>query len=245
MSSKIIKIDFEIKGTITLEVPEKIKESVVNESLKEAIKEVLKLNKSSVGGNDFDKTVYSVLCENLVKIGFRKVSSEDFAEYYSGYRAKSKSLDFNFKDVSPDNFTMQADNLIITQPNSSSNFPDILIIHNRIGLPIEIKSNKKDRVEWNCTLPKKDTIYIFGCYEKGMTTAFMSKDVISKDEEKVLSAVREAIVKIKDSDVDSMKSWYFYARPMFVSSFQFFKSTAERNKREKRILYFIENFKWK
>lgn len=236
-----IKIDFEIKGTITIEMPYKLE---VNLVLKDAIKEVLQLNKSCIGGNQFDNTVFNVVYDNLKKIGFKKVSSEEYAKYYSKYKKRSKNLDFNFKGLMPDNITFQHDNLIVSQPNSSSNFPDILIIHNGVGLPLEIKSNKKDRVEWNCTLPKKDTVYIFGCYEKGMTTAFMSKDIISKEEEIVLSASRDLVTGFKENQVNDFKNWYFYARPMFVSSFQFFKDLKQKEKREKRVLYFIEKFKW-
>lgn len=244
MSKLKIKIDFEIKGTITIEIPEKHEVSLVNSKLKEAIKEILQLNKSCLGGNQFDSTVYNVLYDNLKSLGFRKVSGEEFAEYYKEYRTRSKKLDFNFKGLKPDNITIQSDNLIVSQPNSSSAFPDILVIHNGVGFPIEIKSNKKDRVEWNCTLPKKDTVYIFGCYEQGKTTAFMSKDVIKPEEEKLLTTLRDMITSFKDNKVDEFENWYFYARPQFVSSFKFFKDLKEKEKREKRVLYFAENFKW-
>jgi len=218
----------------------------VNNALTEAMKDIININKTK-GGDEFDTLVYNTFYEHLKKLGFEDIDSKHWSKYYETYKAKTLKEDFDFKDVMPTN-NLQDDCLIIDKPNGKQKWPDILIIYNKIGLPIEIKSAKDDGILWNSGIPKTERIYIFNCYGVKQTTAFLGNSVITEAEAKLLREMdldSKLVCSFKNEQMKELSSnWSYYPRPMFNSSVKYFKDDEIRLAREQKVMDLILNNKW-
>lgn len=205
------------------------------ELLISTFEEILKLNKSSLGGNIFDTTI-SNLFQDMK--GFTFVSNQEWKKYYSQYRDLTLKNIYDFTNISlPEN--IKDDLLIVDKPNGSQQSPDILIIHNKKCLCLEIKSSKEDKIVWNSGLPKENFIYIFGCYPKGQTTFFLGQEIISNDEKENLMALDKLLKQ--QSSYTKEDEWELYVRPMYNYKGKFFKDEKLRLKREQNVFKFLKS----
>ena len=220
----------------------------VNSKLKDFIEEIICLNKTSVTGNTFDEVIYKILYEHLNKLKtpkFKKITEAVWTSDYKKYKEQSLTGCFEFGGLSN---SVQDDCLIVDKPNGSQQWPDILIIFNKIGLPIEVKSTAKgDKIVWNSGLPISNKIYIYGSYTKGVTT-FLGNHVISDNEYKTLKEMDELSKTARVPGNKALKSlnslWDYYPRPMFNSSEKYFKDKDTQKKRENDVIKLIESLDW-
>lgn len=102
--------------------------------------------------------------------------------------------------------------IIVDKPNGSQKWPDLLVIFNGIGMPIEIKSTKNDMIIWNGGLPKPDTLYVYNCYGKSKTTCFLGQHAISDDELDFLKQRAEFTKQFNEWHKN--RKWNYYVRNM-------------------------------
>lgn len=201
--------------------------SDLNTAIEKFIQGIIKIGASSKG-NVFDETVRSLLLKELcgaVLIDDKRWGSKSSTSIFKEYKKRSMTKNFDFTDLPPivDN-TQLLDLIIVDKPNGSQNWPDLLIIYNQIGLPIEVKSTESDSIVWNSGFPRFDGIYIFNCYGKSTTTCFLGQHAINQfelDELKILS---------KEASQHNRKCggtrWSYYVRDMYNSTQSFIESKS-------------------
>jgi hypothetical protein len=66
------------------------------------------------------------------------------------------------------------------QPFGKQNPPDfIILVNNKPIIKIECKSSDKQcKPVWNCSIPEKETIYIFGCKKLSNVFIFMGDSIV-------------------------------------------------------------------
>ncbi|MCW5156302.1 hypothetical protein [Burkholderia cenocepacia] len=219
----------------------------VNLIIVRAFQEILSLTKSAIGGDAFDKTVYNILHQHLKKVGFDDVSDKIWKKHYTEYKALTGQGCFDFNGVSTKT-GIQEDSLVVDKPNGSQKWPDILVVFNKIGFPIEIKSSKDDLIVWNSGLPQPDRVYVFGCYDKGEVTIFMGEDVLSVQEYQQLKDmdVQSKALCITGNSLlkQSNSKWSYYPRPMYNSNEKYFSNPTIRKQREDKVFEFLKNMGW-
>lgn len=203
----------------------------LNELLLECFNEIKSVG-ASTKGNKFDETVRDKLQQFLP--GAKYIKTEDWCSkkkksiYYNYQKITSKNQ-FNFKALPPilDNGE-QLNLMIIDKPNGSQKWPDLLVVFNGIGLPIEVKSTKNDVIVWNGGLPKHDTLYVYNCYGKSKTTFFLGQHAITNDE---LLFLREKAKFMKSyNEKHGNNRWDYYIRNMNNSNQSFFENDNDRKK---------------
>ena len=107
--------------------------------------------------------------------------------------------------------------------------PDFaLLIHGYLPILLEAKSSKGKRPLWNCSLPNKNTIYLF--YSGGYNRIFihLSHHILEDEVEKVLKDLYQEIkilVKKVNEDIlkklNTIKKWDYYPRPMYNQKFDY------------------------
>ncbi|BDT73483.1 hypothetical protein os4_30330 [Comamonadaceae bacterium OS-4] len=201
--------------------------SDLNTGIVSFIQGIIKIGASSKG-NAFDETVRSLLLKELsgaVLIDDKRWGSKSSTSIFREYRKRSMTKNFDFTDLQPivDN-TQPLDLIIVDKPNGSQNWPDLLIIYNQIGLPIEVKSTENDSIVWNSGFPRFDGIYIFNCYGKSTTTCFLGQHAINKFE------LDELKTSSKEASQHNKKCggtrWSYYVRDMYNSSQSFIESKS-------------------
>lgn len=150
----------------------------LQEGLNDFLKEIIKTGASSKG-DVFDETVKEKLINNLngaKLINSNQWSSKEKDSLFYEYNKKSFNNDFDFTDLPPIVENGKIINLmIVDKPNGSQKWPDLLVVYNGIGLPIEVKSSKTDGIVWNSGIPRADSLYIYNCYGKSQTTCFLGQ----------------------------------------------------------------------
>lgn len=217
----------------------------LNQAIINVIQKILNTGASSKG-DVFDQTVSFIIKNEIKNINY--VSSEQWAStdkfsIYKQYREKTINFNFDFSDLPKicDNGKI-VDLILVDKPNGSQKWPDMLIIYNNIGLPIEIKSSKNDVILWNSGLPKKDTLYIFNCYGKNKTTVFLGQHAITDEVYDLL--IQQSILAKKLNKKYKNSEWSFYVRDMFNSKQKFFHDENIKKKIEHETIEFIKNIKW-
>lgn len=145
-------------------------------------------------------------------------------------KASLYDFDFTYKDEEKKILNDELDKnqvYIVNKPNNSQKWPDILIIYNNIGLPIEIKSAKNNNIVWNSGYPRKNSIYIFGSSKHQKSTYFLGQDVIKEEEkEKLFNLASQAKIYCQNVSGD----WSFYVRKMYTSTLKYFEDDIELTK---------------
>jgi len=214
----------------------------LNDALCQFLIDITKVGASSKS-DVFDETVRQILRDNLS--GAKYISTEQWSDkegiFYEHYRT---SLTYNF------NFTHLpkiVDNgkplnlLIIDKPNGSQKWPDLLIVYDGIGLPLEVKSAKEDKITWNSGIPRSGGVYIFNCYGRSKTTCFLGEHAIN-DEELLLLKERARNATKENGKLGDR--WSYYVRDMNISGQTFFeneKDLISANKKEMEIFETTNN----
>lgn len=205
----------------------------LNLELKKCLAEIIKVGASSKG-NNFEDTVKEKLKANLK--GAKYITTEQWCSkdensiFFKHYKSTlEKKFDFTSLPSVIDN-GKQLNLMIVDKPNGSQNWPDILVVFNGIGFPIEIKSTKQDLIVWNSGLPRADSLYIFNCYGKSKTTCFLGQHAINDGELEFLLDLSKLAQEINAKHKDN--TWSYYARDMFNSNESFFEDEKQVQKCE-------------
>ena len=221
----------------------------INTQIVQTLQSLRSFKKGTQGGHKLEDVLAQQLEANLKKHKFKLINAKTFKDFYPEYKEHC-STDFDFSKVQLDS-GIQDDNLIIEQPLGSQNTPDILIIHNKVGLPIECKTSSNDKITWNSGYPRENYIYLFNKYNgiNAGTTYFLGQDSI-------LPSVRNELLKQdqihKQQAKDFNKTlkenynteWSLYPRPMFTSSTKYFNNSNIKNNREKNVEEYILKYIW-
>lgn len=133
------------------------------------------------------------------------------------------------------------DFLIISQPNGSQNFPDVLIIADHVGIPIEFKSGKQDKIVWNSGLPRPDGVYVFHKYggKNQATTCLMGDEMIDHEDYVLLTAARRQMERVAAACNERLtrngSHFSLYPRPMHNSNMRYIGHPS-RDERERRVM---------
>lgn len=206
----------------------------LNDALVSCLQDLMNIGASSKG-DTFDETVRDKLKLHLN--GAQYVTTEQWTDKEGIFYEHSKvtlTNCFDFNDLPPiidKNKNKKLDLLIVDKPNGSQKWPDLLVIYQGIGLPIEIKSAKQDVILWNSGLPRPDSLYIYNCYGKSKTTCFLGQHAINEDELNFL--VDRSAIAAKINERHGCNKWSYYVRDMFNSNQSFFESKDSKNKCEK------------
>lgn len=197
----------------------------LNNALITFMEGIIKIGASSKG-NIFDETVRSLLLKELngaTLVDDKRWGSKAAGSIFKDYRKRSGTKNFDFTDLPPlvDN-GVPLDLVIVDKPNGSQNWPDLLVIYNQIGLPIEVKSTETDCIVWNSGFPRSDGLYIFNCYGKSTTTCFLGQHAINGLELSELLASSQSASQHNRKCAGSR--WSYYVRDMFNSSQSFIES---------------------
>jgi hypothetical protein len=65
------------------------------------------------------------------------------------------------------------------QPNGTQAYPDFYLTE--YGLDLECKSSKNDKPMWNCTYPKKNTMYVISCSGMDKCIVILGKYMITDE----------------------------------------------------------------
>lgn len=144
---------------------------MINDLLVDYVEAVTK-RQSPEKGDDFDDAiVLGFLVERVIDAGGKFVSYEDWqTKEYKSMRAKVHKGNFKFEETN--------ELLVVEEPNGTQSWPDVLLIFNGIGLPIESKSSKDNNILWNSSLPKIGGLYFYNNYKVQKTTCFFGQHVI-------------------------------------------------------------------
>ena len=218
----------------------------VNVGLNRFIDDLLKIGASSKG-DEFDKTVLTTLKKNLsgsTLISTDRWCSRKKTSPFIEYNKKTLKNNYNFSDLKPliDNGE-SLDLVIVDKPNGSQKWPDLLVVFQGIGLPIEVKSSKTDLILWNSGTPKSDSIYIFNNYGKARTTCFLGQHAITDSE--LLYLINKSIsAENLNEKIPNSNRWSYYVRDMFNSNQSFFNNDEDRMKSEMDLKEFILELSW-
>ena len=203
----------------------------LNKKLVECLDDIMSVG-SSTKGNKFDETVRDKLQLHLT--GAKYINTDDWCSkksnsLYLKHKKITLQNKFDFTELPLINDNGEKLNLIIVdKPNGSQKWPDLLVIFNGIGMPIEIKSTKNDVIIWNGGLPKPDTLYVYNCYGKSKTTCFLGQHVINDAELDFLK--QKADFAKQSNELHKNGMWSFYVRNMFNSNQSFFENNNDRKK---------------
>lgn len=207
-----------------------LKANEVNQALYSCLNDLRKTGASSRGDN-FDDTVRDKLrnaFKQIKGVAFEYVNTDTFGnpdnEIYSKYKEKTSQYNFDFTGLPPPRSVHNGKNidlLLVDKPNGSQKWPDMLIIYGKVGVPVEIKSSKDDRIVWNSGWPRVGGIYVFNCYGISRTTLFMGEYAITEEESSFLKKNADTCKDFNVKHEDGR--WSFYVRNMFNSTQVFFE----------------------
>lgn len=177
--------------------------SVIENFLKSILKEKNKLTNASSGAA-FEERIKAF----LRRAGISEMvleTDEKFAAYVQEIKptiqAKSGSslLDNSLYQTTGE---LMYKDCYVWQPYGQQDFPDFLIFTENKIFTIEIKYSTKSEKKpmWNGNLPKKDALYIFGCYGKQDLTIFRGEDILPEEE-------RVKILEIWDEIDEAARQW--------------------------------------
>lgn len=201
------------------------------------------------GGDAFDSAACGMMVQ---RTGFDLITPETFSNDYKEYKRISlRALnagrgrgvyDFSaYRGCALSSGVERKDLLIISQPNGSQNFPDALIIVDHVGIPVEFKSGKQDKIVWNSGLPRPDGVYVFNLYgaTESATTMFMGDEVITEAEYEALANARrrleEVAAECNVALAEAGSHLSLYPRPMHNSNMRY-AGHPDREMRARRVM---------
>lgn len=204
----------------------------LNEALTDCFNEIIGVGASSKSDH-FDETVRDKLKQHLVGAKYVPCeiwSSKDKHSIYYERSRRTLKKNFDFTDLPPlvDN-SKELNLLIVDKPNGSQQWPDLMVVFNNVGYPVEVKSTKTDIILWNSGLPRHDSLYVYNCYGKSKTTVFLGQDAINQEEIDVLLEFSEQTKRYNTRG----NRWSYYVRDMFGSSQKFFEVDKDQKTYEK------------
>lgn len=208
----------------------------VNAGLKRFLINVVD-TKFSAKRDQFDETLQDELVACLQVSGFQGAVKVTNAEWkgpvFETYRERLKAAKDNF-DMSdlpmpkgPNGEELNL--LVVDKPYGSNAWPDILLMYNGIGFPIEAKSGTEDKIVWNSGMPRHDSLYIFNwsCAYNKKTTCFLGGHRIAVDEYEVNTLKAMTVGKLFNDKAGHGKNFFYYARAMFNEQEQsYFKDVS-------------------
>ncbi|MDD1626880.1 MAG: hypothetical protein LUQ26_05305 [Methylococcaceae bacterium] len=205
---------------------------------------------ASTKGNEFDATVRDKLKKHLKLVSYiptDRWASKAKTSIFSVHSKRTQSKWFDFSDLPPiyDN-GVRLDLMIVNQPNGSQQWPDLLVIYKGIGLPIEVKSAKPDKIVWNGGLPRQNGVYIFNCYGESKVTCFLGKHIISLERRQNLLMLAKVASTLNTSNGEEGEEdgWTYYVRNMYNSNRSYVFNSNIRAMLENDTLAYIENLTW-
>ena len=186
-------------------------------------------------GNAYEEYVATKLIEELHP-NFKLIYSDVWKEQYKEYRKSYLSCDYenihNFENITLAS-GKQSDNLIIHQPNGSQRSPDLLVIKDKKGFFIEIKTSKTNPA-WNSGRLHSAGIYVFKNYKKKDVTFFLKRDVIDNLLDQTINEILEEQKKLSEKYTKllnkySTKSfnWKYDTRAIFQDKNDYFGSLKQ------------------
>lgn len=190
-------------------------------------------------------------CASTDHIGIKNVDSQNFEEYiFDKFASKVQDISklgvvekikrtYSNGKIYETHFYFDAkmydldENTIYLVKNiyGTQSPPDFtLFIHNYIPILIEAKSSKGKMPLWNCSLPNKRTIYIFYCGKMKRIFIHLSRHILDDEIEELLRNLHKKIKILTDEankeivercNVDHLKKWDFYPRPMYNQKFEY------------------------
>ncbi|CAK1331476.1 MULTISPECIES: hypothetical protein [Burkholderia] len=202
----------------------------LNQALVDFAKDIMSVGASSKGDH-FDETVRSKLIDHLP--GAKYVHTESFCakekdSIYFDYSRLTTSYQFDFTHLPTivDN-GKRLNLMIVDKPNGSQKWPDLLVIYNGIGFPIEVKSSKKDGIVWNSGIPRSGSLYVFNCYGLSKTTCFLGQHAITEEELDFLNIKSKLGAELNEK---FGSRWSFYVRDMYNSNQSYFENEVNLEK---------------
>ena len=121
------------------------------------------------------------------------------------------------------------------QPNGTQKYPDFRLSFESNDVDLECKSSALRIPMWNCSYPKKDTLYVFSSKIENSTFVFFGCEVVSEE----ISAIYEEYAKKhkdlqieinnKLSNVNNPYKMKIFARNMFTQAQPFRKMEFKPN----------------
>jgi Holliday junction resolvase len=200
----------------------------LNDAIKDCMIDILSIGSSSKGDN-FDETVRDKLKKHLV--GAKYIPTQLWCEKGSIYHSRNRlttKYNFDFTGLEPliDN-GRELTLLIVDKPNGSQKWPDLLVVFDNVGLPIEIKSSREDKITWNSGLPRADSLYIYNCYGKSKTTCFLGQHAITDIE---LDVLKQSSIYASKFNQKHSTRWSYYVRDMNMSIQSYFENDNDKKK---------------
>jgi len=165
------------------------------------------------------------MCNLLVK-AFKDILKLDFSSREKGKHFQDRIVSILIEKIGKHN---RLEKEIITEPNGSQKFPDIILKGWRTDINIEIKRSGKGQIMWNEGFPKNGpNIYILNGHtelgrgrEKTLTsgtTFFLGNSVINVDEENMLNEIKIKLKEVTREYVEiAPRKWKLsYLRPQFL-----------------------------
>ncbi len=215
--------------------------SKINKKIINILKEHLSKIPSSKNGDDFDKEVYNLLAN---KLGIRKINHTLWSESTlvdKNYYKRSSNYNFDFSDLKP---ILGDKTFIVDKPNGKQKWPDMLLVNDGVGFPIEIKSCKSDKIVWNSGLPRPDSLYIFKLSGTNNYTFFLGQHAISEKEYNSIAGIGKHLSSF-NTNIDEAGRWSFYVRNMHSSNQRFITiDDDEKAMAEQEAINLIENLTW-
>jgi len=124
------------------------------------------------------------LINKLISVGFNRMLRDESIELDTFLNKIKPIILQKFGDNLIENTLIQKGNqykdIIVWQPYSQQNYPDILIFTEYLIFSLEIKYTMKfsHKPKWNGNLPKSNGLYIFGSYGDRDITFFRGEDVL-------------------------------------------------------------------
>ncbi len=107
--------------------------------------------------------------------------------------------------------------------------PDFaLLIHGYLPILLEAKSSKGKRPLWNCSLPNKNTIYLFYSGSYNRIFIHLSDHILDDEMENILrdlyNQIKVLVNKVNEEKIKKLltsKKWDYYPRPMYNQKFDY------------------------
>lgn len=212
----------------------------MNQKLINSIKDICNIGASSTS-DDFQDTVFNKFKKDIQFD--RCITHETWKEtsLYKEHRKLANKYIFDFSKLSAivDN-GQTIKTILIKNPNGSQKWPDLLVVKNNIGLPIEIKSAKDDKIVWNGGLPRKNSIYIFNCHGKMRTICFLGQHAIT-DKERLELKLTSLQSSMNNKECGS---WSFFSRAMYNDTKHYLGNLDKATQMMNDTFEFIQNLSW-
>lgn len=224
-----------------------------------ALQEIKQLAQLSSGGKGTETVIASIFAKHTkLPIIDTDQFKRDYTEYYTLMGKENQKFEpiFDFSQYRQKPLKSglkRKDGFIAFQPRGTQSAPDILLVTDYVGLPIEVKaSHKNGNILWNSNLPKKGFIYIYNQWastpkKPAGTTFFMGQDDITQTIYDILRTTRaklQAIANKSNAAIASAQGqgsqFDMYVRPMHNAK-QNYLLDVNTQEREQSVLEYIQS----